>query len=198
MRQHLRQDSDRRTGRPRAVREDWQAGPPDSQMRFALRHLVLSEISGLVGRWRATLRLDFDQPSRSSVDVVIDAASVDTGASDRDDHIRSAEFLDTTSFPEIRFRSTEIRPGEREGRFIVVGSLSIRDVTREVSVTVERQGAAGRPPADSKLVFTAEAELDRQDFGLHWNQDLDWGGLVVGDKVRVQIRFEARRSSEKI
>ena len=191
MRAHT-QDSRSTKANRRTVREIWRAGPPDSEMRFTIRHLVLSEISGVVARWRATLDVDFDQPTRSRVEVVVDAASLETGTIERDHHIRSVEFLKTWAFPEIRFRSSEIRPGDGEGRFVITGDLTIRNVTRTVTVTAERQGAAGHPAADSKLVFTAHAILDRQDFGLHWNQDLDRGGVVVGDKVDLRVRVVAR------
>src|SRR5262245_16475343 len=83
----------------------WQAGTPESQIRFRLRHLVVTEISGRAGRWQADLYLDFEQPSRSWVDATVDAASLETGDVERDDHIRSAEFLDVGAFPAIRFRS---------------------------------------------------------------------------------------------
>ena len=178
--------------------ELWRAGPPDSEMRFSVRHLVLTEISGLVRRWRATLDVDFDQPTRSRIDVVVDAASLETGAIERDHHIRSVEFLKAWAFPEIRFRSREIRPGDGEGQFLIVGDLTIRDVTLAVTVTAERQGPAGRPAAGSKLVFAAHAVLDRQAFGLHWNQDLDRGGVVVGDKVDLHVRVVAQPAGQAI
>jgi polyisoprenoid-binding protein YceI len=197
MRAHVQHDSDKRAAKRHPAQMLWQAGPPESEMRFTLRHLVLSEIRGLVARWHATLRLDFDQPSRSSVEVVADAASLETGATERDNHIRSAEFLKTWSFPEIRFRSTNVRAGDREGQFLIMGDLTIRGVTREVTVTAERLGAAGRPSANSSLVFMCHAIVDRQAFGLHWNQDLDCGGVVVSDEIDVHIRVEARRAARE-
>jgi polyisoprenoid-binding protein YceI len=194
MRAHTQHDFHERTPKRQAERVLWPAGPPESEMGFTLRHLVLSEIRGVVARWHATLRLDFDQPSRSFVEVVADAASLETGATERDNHIRSVEFLKTWSFPEIRFRSTNVRAGDGEGRFVITGDLTIRNVTHEVTVTAERRGVAGRPPVGSRLLFTAHSIIDRQDFGLHWNQDLDRGGVVVSDKVDLQIRIEARRA----
>jgi polyisoprenoid-binding protein YceI len=126
--------------------------------------------------------------------VVVDAGSLETGTVERDNQIRSPEFLDIRVFPEIGFRSREIRPGNGEGRFVIVGDLTIRDVTREVTVIAERQGPTPPPTGEPKLVFVAHATVDRQDFGLHWNQDLDHGGIVAGDKVDLQIRIDARRA----
>ena len=175
----------------------WQAGPPQSEITFTLRHLVFTEIAGRVGRWHASLRLDYTEPTRSSVDVVVDAGSLETGAVERDNHVRSNEFLDIRSFPEIRFRSRQVRRGDGEGRFLVTGDLTIRDVTREVTLLVESPHGGGRPERGSTLAFTAHATVDRQEFGLRWNQDLDRGGVIAGDKVDLQIRIEARKAAKR-
>ncbi len=188
------QDSDFPAANAQVGRELWQAGPPESEMRFTFRHFVFGEISGLVGRWRATILPDFDRPSRSSVQVIVDPASLDTANAERDDQIRSPEFLDVRSFPEIRFRSAAVRAGDREGRFLIAGHLTIRNVTNEVTVTADRQGANHAATGDA-LLFSAQATIDRQRFGLHWNQDLDRGGVVVGDKVDLRFRVEARRGA---
>jgi polyisoprenoid-binding protein YceI len=169
----------RRTAGPSEL---WHAGPPDSEIHFSLRHLVVAEIAGRATRWSAVLRLDFEQPGLSTVEVVIDAASLETGSPERDQHVRSAEFLDTRAYPQIRFASREVRPLGRGG-YEVVGDLTIRDVTRPATLEVEQT-------APDPLAFAARATIDRQAFGLHWNQDLDVGGVVVGDKI--DLRFTLR------
>jgi polyisoprenoid-binding protein YceI len=177
---------------PLGRRALWHAGPPESEIRFALRHLVTAEITGRATRWSATIGIDFEQPSLSSVEVVIDAASLETGTTERDNHVRSAEFLDVRAFPEIRFKSSEVRT-IGHGHYKVAGDLTIRDVTRAVTLEVEEHAPGqSRAEADS-LSFTAHATIDRQAFGLHWNQDLDVGGIVVGDKIDLRIILEARR-----
>jgi polyisoprenoid-binding protein YceI len=186
------QTSEQHMGRRTETQRAWRAEPPGSEIRFSLRHLVLSEISGRVGRWRADIDVDYDDPTRSSVEVVVDAASFETGAVERDNHIRSLEFLDVRSFPEIHFRSTEVRAGDREDQFVIVGDLTIRHITRKLTVLAERQRAAAGAGETSSLVFSAHASVNRQDFGLRWNVDLDRGGVVVGDKVDLQIRIDAR------
>jgi polyisoprenoid-binding protein YceI len=173
------------------VGETWAAEPPDSEIRFSVRHLVLMQIAGVVRRWYATLEIDRERPDQSVVEVVLDAGSLETGDSERDAHIRSAEFLDAKRFPEIRFRSTEIRPLDGTERFVVVGDLTVRDVTREIVLIAEQPPAADMPEAP--LDFTAHALVDRQELRLHWNQDLDKGGVVVGDEIDLQIRVKARR-----
>jgi len=179
-------------GRCCSAVELWHAGPSTSEIRFRLRHLVVTKIDGRAARWQAELFFDFDEPSRSWVDVVIDAASLETGAVERDNHIRSAEFLDVVAFPTIRFRSHLVR-AEGPGRYQIIGDLTIRDVTREVTLAVE-----GRPPGvvaatEPRPAFKARTTINRQGFGLHWNQDLDSGGVVVGDEIEIEIALEAHR-----
>jgi polyisoprenoid-binding protein YceI len=166
----------------------WVAGPPGSEILFSVRHFVLGEIRGRAGRWSGTFALDTRRSSRSRVEVVVDATSLETGDAERDDHFRSAEFLDVRSFPEIRFRSRDVHSGADGRIYTLTGDLTIRDVTRRLTFAVSEQDedAAERPAATR--VFVGHAVVDRQEFGLHWNQDLDRGGLIVGDKVDVAIR----------
>jgi polyisoprenoid-binding protein YceI len=170
--------------------EVWRAGPPDSEIRFQLRHLVVTEIQGRVTRWRADLRLDFQRPDRSSVEVVADAASVETGVAERDQHVQSAELLDVKTYPEIRFRSREVRP-QGQDRYEIVGDLTIRGITRQATLALVGEPREG---ADAATVsFTGRATVNRQEFGLHWNQDLDAGGVLVGDRIDLQVTLKARR-----
>lgn len=172
--------------------ELWEAGPPGSEIRFTLQHLVLLEITGVARRWHAVMGIDRDHPERSAIEVVIDAASIDTGSPERDEHLRSAEFLDVENFPEIRFQSTEVRT-DTDGGFVVVGELEVKDVTREVVLAGVYEGDAG---PNARLVFIARTMVDRQEMRLHWNQDLDHGGIVVGDKVDLDIRLAAKPFTE--
>jgi polyisoprenoid-binding protein YceI len=173
----------------------WRAGPPGSEIRFVLRHLLFAEISGHVGRWNATLTLDRHEQSLSSVEVVIDAASLESGATERDNHMRSAGFLDVSTYPNIRFRSQAIRATHGDRRFVVVGELTIRDVKREVMLEVRREGVPARlvRAQGGKLIFTARAAISRADFGLRWHEELDRGGLVAGDRVDLEMTIEAQR-----
>jgi len=169
------------------------AGPPTSEIRFHLHHLLLAEITGRVGRWTATLALDLEQPTRSSVEIVIDAGSLETGAVERDNHTRSPQFLNIAMYPEIRFRSREIIVVEGFERFMIVGDLTIRDVTREVTVVVERYGLSEEPhDHQGVLEFTAHATISRRDFGLRWHEELDRGGLIASDNVDIEMRVMAQ------
>ena len=170
--------------------EVWQADTTHSEITFKLRHLILAAIEGRARLNRAAIRIDPERPARSSIEAVIDARSLDTGVPERDDHIRSAEFLDAAAHPDIHFRSTSVEPAA-DGRYLVKGTLTVKSVAREVSLEVEDLGRSRDPHGASHVKFRAHASFDRQHFRLHWNQDLDRGGVVLGDKVEVTIALEA-------
>jgi polyisoprenoid-binding protein YceI len=170
--------------------EIWHVDPTHSDITFTLRHLIVTEISGHVRRWQGTLRIDPQHPTRSSVDAVLDARSIDTEEVERDEHIGSAEFLNVKAFPEIRFRSTSVTHIEAN-RYRVVGNLTVRDVVREVTLDMEALGRDRTEKGGQTISFRAQATINRQDFGLHWNQDLDTGGIVLGDKVDIQVAVQA-------
>lgn len=168
----------------------WRVDITKSLVKFTLRHLVLSEISGHVRSWCVAIRIDREYPARSSVEAVLYAHSVDTESAERDDHIRSEEFLNAAAFPEIRFRSREVRHADGD-RYSVVGDLTIRKVTREVVLDVEDLGRLRDGAGAERAKFRAHATINRQHFGLRWNQDLDTGGIVLGDKIDLALSIEA-------
>jgi polyisoprenoid-binding protein YceI len=160
--------------------ERWEIDAARSKLTFTLRHLVISEIAGQFQRWGGTLYLDRRQPQLSSVHVWIDVSTIDTGEPQRDDHIRSSEFLDAKQLPRAEFDSSAIE--QRNGHALVRGSLRLHGVMRDLDVEVDPYIV---PAAGAKNVYRLRAKLDRQSFGLHWNQDLDFGGVVVGDEIRL-------------
>jgi polyisoprenoid-binding protein YceI len=133
-----------------------------------------------------------DDPLASTVEVTIDADSIDTGNADRDAHLRGPEFLDVATFPALTFRGREIVDVRDDG-FRLVGDLTIRDVTREVALEVEFDGVAVSPWAQEVAAFTATTEIDRQEFGVTWNAALEAGGVVVSNHVKIEITAEATR-----
>jgi polyisoprenoid-binding protein YceI len=172
--------------------EVWLVDVRRSEISFTLRHLIVAQISGHVRRWQAVLRIDPESPALSSVEAVLDASSIDTGEVERDDHIRSAEFLNVARFPQILFRSQGITH-VAGNRYRVGGDLTLRNTTREVTLEMEDLGRRTGDDGRAIAGFRAHAEINRQEFGLHWNQDLDTGGIVLGDKVEIRIAIEAVR-----
>ena len=173
---------------------NWNIDTAHSGINFSIRHMVVSKVRGRFARFSGTLALDEGDLSRSVVEATIDAASIDTGTAQRDTHLRSPDFLDVERFPEIRFRSTRIHK-LADDRYHLIGNLTVRDVTREVSLDVEYGGQAKDPWGNARIGFIAKATLDRKDFGLLWNQVLEAGGVLVGDRVDIELEVQAVRAA---
>jgi polyisoprenoid-binding protein YceI len=157
--------------------ERWEIAP-GSRLKFTLRHLVLQQIHGEFRRWGGTLFLSRDQPALSRIEAWVDLASIATDSVERDAHVRSAEFLDVERFPRARFESTAIEP--HDGRVTLRGRLHLHGVAHDVDLEIE---APSLTSASSENTYSVIGRVDRQTFGLHWNQDLDVGGVVVGDEI---------------
>jgi polyisoprenoid-binding protein YceI len=156
---------------------------------FVARHLVVAKSRGRFASFRGSVVIA-DDPLASSVDVEIDVASIDTRDERRDEHLRSPDFFDAEHHPTIRFHGTGVRPA-RHGRYVLDGELTARDVTRRVELTLEFDGAVVDPWGGTRAAFTAHAEVNREDFGLTWNQALEGGGVLVGKTVTIEIEAEA-------
>jgi polyisoprenoid-binding protein YceI len=157
------------------------------------RHLVVSKVRGTFGGTTGTIVIA-ENPLDSSVTASIPAATINTNSTDRDNHLRSADFLDVENYPTLDFRSTGI-VSHSGGTFVVRGGLTIRGVTREVDLKVEFDGIAKSPWGQEVIAFTATTEFDREEFGMTWNQALETGGVLVGKKIAVQISAEAVREA---
>ena len=170
--------------------ERWEIDSSHSGIHFSVRHLVIAKVRGQFARWSGTVVAEDGDFTRASVDVVIDATSVNTGVADRDTHLKSADFLDVANYPELTFKGARV---ERRGteQLVVAGDLTIRGVTREVLLDVEHAGRTKDPWGNERAVFAAKASIDRKDFGLMWNQVLDAGGVMVGDRIEIEIEIEA-------
>jgi polyisoprenoid-binding protein YceI len=167
----------------------WQIDPTRSTLGFSLRHIVVHHIRGTFRSWGGTVSLDPADPARSRVDVWVDLTSIDTGDPERDDHVRSAEFFEVARHPRAVFTSRSV--GLVEGRAPVIrGVLGLHGVMVEVPVEITANEKRVDPAGGERRVYTIKASLDRQQFGLRWNQDLDAGGVVVGDNIAVEAHVE--------
>jgi polyisoprenoid-binding protein YceI len=172
--------------------QTWQIDSAHSGIHFAVRHLVIAKVRGQFSRWTGALTVPDGDFSRASVDVTIDATSIDTGVADRDAHLKSADFFDVASFPELTFRSRRVE-AKGDDRFALVGDLTIRGTTREVALDVESAGQTKDPWGTVRAGFAARTAVDRKEFGLTWNQALETGGVMVGEKIEIEIEVEAVR-----
>jgi polyisoprenoid-binding protein YceI len=170
--------------------EHWQVDGAHSAVNLTVRHMVISKVRGRFTKWNAKLALDTADLTRSSVDVDIEAASIDTGVADRDNHLRSPDFLDAQKHPLLSYKSRRVEALSPE-RLRVIGDLTIRNVTREIALDVEYGGQGKDPWGNQRVGFTATASLNRKEFGLTWNQALETGGVLVADRVDIEIELQA-------
>lgn len=171
-------------------KRDWTIDAAHSEVHFAVRHMVVSKVRGAFERWTAALQLDEEDLTRSSVEVTIEAASIQTRNEQRDGHLRSPDFLDVERHPTITFRSKRVE-ADGGSSYRVVGDLTIRGLTREVVLETDFGGVARDPWGADRAGFQARLAIERSDFGLTWNQVLEAGGVLVGDRIDISIEVEA-------
>jgi len=174
------------------ARELWDIDPSHTSIGFTVRHMVFAKVHGQFAKFKGSIEIDRERPENSAVAATIEAGSIDTHEEKRDGHLRSPDFLDVERFPEIAFRSTGVRRGQGE-KLQVVGDLTIRGVTRPVTLDAELLGEAKDPFGNARAGFTARTSLDRKDYGLKWNQVLEAGGVLVGDRVDIELDVQAIR-----
>ena len=175
--------------------ERWEIDSSHSSLHFSVRHLVIAKVRGSFARWSGTIQVPDGNFSKATVDVAIDASSIDTGVADRDAHLKSPDFFDVATYPELRFSAKRVQPSSAT-ELDVVGDLTIKGITREVVLHVENNGRVKDPWGNERAAFTARTSVDRKDFGLTWNQVLETGGVMVGDRVDIGIEIEAVRQAE--
>lgn len=173
----------------------WQIDSAHTDAAFAVKHLMISTVRGHFGAVSGTVTVDEDDPKSAKVDVRIDTKSIDTRQQQRDDHLRSADFFDVATYPEIRFVSKRI-DGDPRGAFKLTGDLTIRGATREITLDVTNEGIGDDPWGNLRAGFSATGKISRGNFGLTWNQALETGGVVVGDEVKITIDVEITTAKE--
>lgn len=170
----------------------WRVDPSHTRAEFAVKHLMITTVRGHFADIDGTVREDTADPTRSSIEVSLKTASVDTGVEQRDTHLRSPDFFDAEQFPSISFRSTRIVP-KGDNELQVTGDLTIKGVTKSVVLDVTEEGRGKDPWGGNRAGLSATAKIDRRDFGLDWNQALELGGWAVGHEVKINLDIELIR-----
>jgi polyisoprenoid-binding protein YceI len=163
----------------------WTLDPTHSSIEFSAKHLMITTVKGRFGEVEGKLSANEQSLGSSSVEVTIKAASIDTRTEQRDQHLRSADFLDVENFPAVSFKSTKVE-GTKE-KFKLTGDLTIRGTTRPVTLDVTYEGAGKDPWGGQRIAFLATGKIDRREFGLVWNQSLEAGGVLVSNDIKLQI-----------
>lgn len=169
--------------------QTWSIDKPHSSLGLSVRHMVISKTTGKFSDFDGVLNFDGKNLAAGSVTVTAQMASVDTDDKKRDEHLRSADFFDVEKFPTMTFESKRVVPGEGND-FKLIGDLTIKGVTKEVTFDGEFNGVMEDPWGNTRAGFSAETTIDRQEFDITWNNTLDAGGLVVGDDVDIQVEME--------
>jgi polyisoprenoid-binding protein YceI len=160
-----------------------------SEIGFSVRHMMFAKVRGQFKTWTANLQYDAQDPTKSKVDVSVDIGSIDTREEKRDGHLKSDDFFSADKFPKMTFHGKRVeRAGE--GRYKLVGDLTIRDVTKELALDVEQTGSGKDPWGNERLGFSARGSLNRADFGLKYNAALETGGVLVSEKVDIEVEVQ--------
>ncbi|MET1074387.1 MAG: YceI family protein [Umezawaea sp.] len=173
---------------PGYIAGTWAIDAAHSDVSFSVRHLMVSKVRGSFRTFEGTLTTA-ENPLESSVTATIDLASIDTNNADRDGHIRSADFFEVEKYPAMKYTSTGIR-ADGDG-FIVDGELDLHGVTKSVPLKLELNGFGPDPYGGTRAGFSATAEISRNDFGIDIHMPLDGGGVVIGDKITINLEIES-------
>ena len=169
-------------------RTTWTIDPSHSTVEFVAKHMMITTVKGRFAELEGTIVADEENLSDSSVEVTMQAASLDTRSEQRDGHLRSADFLDVENYPTVTFRSTRVEGTKEE--FELTGDLTIRGVTRPITLDVTFEGEGKDPWGGTRASFSAKGKFDRRDFGLTWNVALETGGILVSNEVKINIEAQ--------
>lgn len=169
----------------------WTIDPNHSVLEFAVKHMIVTTVKGRFEEFSGTIRFDPDQVEHSSVDVIIQTDSINTGVGARDTHLRSTDFFNTARYPVATFYSTSVEGNGN--RFTINGELTIGGIARSVTLKAEFQGRGVNPSGMEVAGFEATGKLNRKDVGLNWNQALESGGVLVGDEIRLALTIQTSR-----
>lgn len=172
------------------VSGDYTLDVTHTRIGFSARHAMVTTVRGQFDDFTATAHVDTANPTASSAEVRIDAASIGTGNADRDGHLRSGDFLDVETYPELVFKTTSVTRRDAD-TFNLVGDLTIKDVTRPISIDFEVTGSARDPFGYLRVGFEGTTTINRKDWGLTWNAALETGGVLVSDKIRLEFDISA-------
>ncbi len=175
----------------------WVIDSAHTEVNFTVRHMMISNVRGQFHKVNGTVEFNEAKPAASSVDVQIEAASINTKDEKRDGHLKSPDFLDAEKYPYLTFKSKRIEVKDANHGYIV-GDLTIRGVSKEVTLDVEYNGSAKSPWGTTSAGFSAKTSINRKDWGLNWNVALETGGILVGDQINIAIELEIVKQPETV
>ncbi len=174
----------------------WKIDASHSTVEFVAKHMMITNVRGRFPDVEGTIRFDEEDITNSSVEATIQVATLTSGSEQRDNHLRTGDFFLVEQYPTITFKSTRIEP-KGDDEYNVVGDLTIRGVTKEVTLDTTFEGRSISPWGTEAMGFTATTTINRKDFGLNWNVGLETGGVLVGDKIKIELNIEAVKNTEQ-
>ncbi|WML40103.1 YceI family protein [Neobacillus sp. OS1-2] len=171
----------------------WALDPAHSSVDFSVRHMMIANVKGTFNTFNATIEADPADLTTANIEFSVETASVDTRSKDRDGHLVSADFFDVENHPNMTFKATNIEKTD-EGEYNVTGDLTLRGVTKQETFAVIFEGQGKDPWGNEKAGFSAQGTINRSDYGLVWNAALETGGVLVGDKVKINLQIQAAKA----
>ena len=169
---------------------NWVLDPTHSEVQFKIKHLMITNVTGSFSTFDATAATEGDDFSKAAISFKAQVDSISTNNQQRDTHLKSADFFEAEKYPEIIFKSTNSGGRDADGNFTLNGDLTIRDVTKNISLNVDFGGITKDPYGNTKAGFTLSGKINRKDFGLTWNAALETGGVMVSDEVRLSAEIQ--------
>lgn len=173
----------------------WNIDASHTNVGFSVKHMMISKVKGSFSGFTGAIEGDPENLETANVSFTVDMNTIHTSNEDRDNHLRSADFFDTETFPEMTFVSTKIEKTD-DDEYDLTGDLTIKGVTKQVTFEAEYEGKGVNPWGQEVVAFSAEGKIDRKEFGLTWNQALETGGFLVGDTIKISIELEANPAQE--
>ena len=169
--------------------KNWNVDAAHSSIGFSVKHMMVSKVRGSFGDFNANVEANETDLTNANIAFNINVASINTGNEDRDNHLRSADFFNAEAFPEIKFVANNISKNGEE--YKIAGDLTIKDITKPIVFEAEYEGKGTNPWGQEVVGFSAETKINREDFGLTWNQALETGGVLVGKDIKITVELEA-------
>jgi polyisoprenoid-binding protein YceI len=167
----------------------WQIDSAHALIEFSVTHMMIAKVRGRFNDFSGVVELNENNPGKTNVSVEIDVESIDTRSKQRDDHLRSPDFFNIAEYPKMVFRSTSVEVRDKK-KAILTGDLTIKDITKPVSLDVVFNGMSKSPWGTTSAGFSATGKINRKDWELTWNQSLETGGVLVGDEIEINIEIE--------
>ncbi|WP_223699930.1 YceI family protein [Sutcliffiella deserti] len=174
------------------TKTNWNVDKAHSTVDFSVKHMMFATVKGGFNEYDATIVADPTDLTTASIEFTVDVASIDTRSSDRDAHLRSADFFDVDNHPKMTFKSTNIEKTD-ENEYNVTGDLTVRGTTKPETFSVTFEGTGLDPWGNEKAGFAVEGKIKRSDFGLTWNAPLEAGGVLVGDQIKIELQLQAAK-----